>query len=83
MQAEKSARGLAVERDILGFMKKWGVLGALGRLVAWKFQEPSTSLGSSGSQGLGASEAGLLGLPSSSRAPEARRPACLCVRRIA
>ena len=31
MQAEKNARGLTVEGDILGFMKKWGG-GSLGTL---------------------------------------------------
>ena len=51
MQAEKSARGLAVEGDILGFMKKWGG-GSLGTLgipgTLWLLEFPSVPWGSSG-----------------------------------
>ena len=51
MQAEKSARGLAVEGDILGFMKKWcgGSLGTLGIPgTLWLMGFPSVPWGSSG-----------------------------------
>lgn len=51
MQAEKNARGLAVEGDILGFMKKWGG-GSLGTLgipgTLWVLGSPSVPWGSSG-----------------------------------
>lgn len=51
MQAEKSARGLTVEGDILGFMKKWGG-GSLGTLgipgTLWLLGFPSVPWSSSG-----------------------------------
>ena len=54
MQAEKNARGLAVEGAILGFMKKWGG-GSLGTLgipgTFWLQGFPSVPWSSSGPQG--------------------------------
>lgn len=54
MQAEKERDGLAVEGDILGFMKKWGG-GSLGTLgipgTFWLLGFPSVPWGSSGPRG--------------------------------
>lgn len=64
MQAEKSARGLAVEGDILGFMKKWGG-GSLGTLgipgTLWLLGFPSMPWSSSGPPRLAALRARALG----------------------
>lgn len=64
MQAEKSARGLAVERDILGFMKKWcgGSLGTLGIPgTLWLMGFPSVPWSSSGPPRLAALRVRALG----------------------
>ena len=79
MQAEKNARGLTVEGDILGFMKKWGGswgLGTLGRLEVPGTLDESGVLRVPGPWGLGG---GSLGSPKLLEGPRGSPP-CVSVR---